>query len=292
MALAITDRRLADFSTWLEERGRSDGTARVYTSHLRQCADTPALTSRLVDKALAPKTRRTSLAALAAWAWFTEDQALAKRLKEIRLPPSVRIKPKIPMTVEQWKVFVGAVKRDKKLDTPTRVVILIMALRGLRIGDCLRIQKHEVAHAVRTGKLSFEGKGRKRHELVATALAAELGDLNDLDGWTRLRDLFMNPGGLSGRRKIHHERAVDNFIARHVKRIAKKHKIDGMHPHRLRRTHATMYLDRLGNDPRAMIKLQNYMGWSNIATAASYVDAVDKAELDQVGADMVADLLE
>lgn len=286
MPVAITEKSLRTFSQWLLDRGRSDGTSRVYVSSLRQCADAPSLTSRLIDKDLAPKTRRTSLAALAAWAHFTDDMRLTKLLKEIRLPPSVRVRPKIPMTTPQWKKFVEVTKGAKFIDAPMKVVILIMALRGLRIGDALRIRRREVGDAIRTGKLSFEGKGRKRHEIAARPIKAELAEVYAIGNWDRMRELFG-----SRWRKITNERSVDNKISRAVKKIAKKAGVDGMHPHRLRRTHATMFLERIGNDPQALIKLQNYMGWSNLATAASYVDAVSKSELDQIGADLVEDLL-
>lgn len=283
MPQAITDKSLAAFGRWLLERGRSEGTVEVYQSSLRQCAHTPALTSRLVDKDLAPKTRRTSLAALAAWANYTDDPKLTKHLKEIRLPPSVRVKAKIRMEVDEWKKFVRATQRDKKLGAPVRVVILIMALRGLRSGDALRIRKREVGDALKTGKLSFEGKGRKRHEIAAKPIYAELEALYAERGsWERVRDLFGKHG---------HARSVSNTVARAVKRIAKKAKIDGVHPHRLRRTMAHLFLDKLGPDPRAIQKLQAYMGWSNVATALGYVDDIAKADVDAIGAEMLGDLL-
>ena len=63
-----------------------------------------------------------------------------------------------------------------------------------------------------------------------------------------------------------------------------------MHPHRLRRTYSTHFLRRIQGDPQAIIKLQRHMGWASMATAAQYVDNVGKAELDAIGAQMLADL--
>jgi integrase len=56
--------------------------------------------------------------------------------------------------------------------------------------------------------------------------------------------------------------------------------IEGVYPHRLRRTYATEYLRSMAGDPEAVVKLMQHMGWSNIATAMEYVNHQRGAELN------------
>jgi integrase len=67
--------------------------------------------------------------------------------------------------------------------------------------------------------------------------------------------------------------------------------IDGVHPHRLRRTYATQFVAQLAGDPRAIVSLQKHLGWQSLETAASYVDSVNKSDLDNLGGRMIDDLM-
>jgi integrase len=262
--MEITDRNLVKFSAWMVGRGRDEGTARIYCSHLRQSAAHPkGLTHRLIGS-LAPKTKRTNLAALAAWAKFSKDDDLRDTLEEIRLPPPRRVTPKFPLAVEQWKRLVTHV-----------------AIRGLRCSDALRIRKREITAALASGKLAFTAKGGKRTEFAAAPMRTELEALSKVPGtWDALSEIVSKTA-----------RGAANRVWRRMKSEAEKLDIAGVHPHQLRRTYATNFLEQLQGDPRAIIKLQKHMNWESLATAASYADAVDAGELDQVGGKMVEDLL-
>jgi integrase len=279
----ITDRNLTKFTAWLVGRGRGEDTARIYCSHLRQsAADPKGVTHRLIGT-LAPKTKRTNLAALAAWAKFSKDDELRDSLEEIRLPPARRVTAKYPLEVAQWKTFVVHLRTAKMpmRDYALRHVMVIVAIRGLRCSDALRIKKREISAALSSGKLAFTGKGGKRTEFAAAPMRPELAALHEIPGtWDHLHELVSAS-----------PRSAANRVWRRMKGEATKVKIKGVYPHQLRRTYATNFLEQLQGDPRAIIKLQKHMNWESLATAASYADAVDTGELDQVGGKMVDDLL-
>lgn len=283
MPQAISEASLAKFRSHLLEEGRDEGTAELYVKNVRTCSRERFLTSRLTDSELASKTLHTNKAALSSWANFIGDADLGKRLKRIKLPPSVRAKPKQGLEQADWKRLLATV-RTTKMDEPIRAVILIMARRGFRVADGLRLQKEEVTAALRTGILSTEGKGRKRREIDAAPIREALEILvAEKRAWKRVEDLIahtLRTGRL--RRK-----AAAQRVAVALRRCAKKAGITGVHPHRLRRTYALGFLRLFHGDPQALVKLQRHMGWSDMETALSYVDEVNMADLDKKGADMI-----
>lgn len=285
----VTPRKLEEFELWLRENGRGEGTAALYVHNVARCASSPGgISARLVGD-LAPKTKHTNLAALQAWATFEESGELVVALKKIRLPPSKRVTPKVELTFEDWKRMVIAVQDDETMDEPVRSCILIMSLRGLRISDALRLKRKDIRDAIRTKTLSYEGKGSKRLEIDATPILDAITALSEEAGsWERVEDLVVKRSTSVGlkRRKMAAKR-----ITRNIARIAHHLSVESMHPHRLRRTYATHYAKMLWGDPQAMIKLQKHMGWSSLATAAQYVDAVDDGELSKKGNELVAGLL-
>jgi integrase len=280
----ISDKNLNEFRAWLLERGRSSGTANLYISNLRSCdADKNGLTHRLVAGKLAPNSLRTNLASLRAWAVYSEDTKLAKRLSDIRLPPARNVRIKLPLEVVEWKKVIRHLQTCKMANEAMRHVLILMAIRGFRSGDILRMLRTEMEAALSTGKLVYEGKGRKRHEFSATPIRPQLEALVGFTGWYRVRDLISTSGNPEIARKK---------VWRAARRTAHKVGVFKMNPHRYRHTFATNYLKELKGDPQAIIKLQKYMGWESMNTAARYVSAVSQDELDEIGAGLVSGLLE
>lgn len=282
--MKISETNLSAFRTWGLERGRQDGTLELYVTNIRTCAADPrGLTHRLVSGVLAPNTLRTNLAALRAWAVFSQDAALSKRLADIRLPPARRVRVKVPLDLAAWKKVIHHLKTCRMRSEAMRQVLLIMALRGFRSGDVLRMRRTELTRALATGKLVYEGKGRKRLEFSATPIRPQLEALVAFPKWDRVRDLIS---------KSTTTRVLSKKVCRAAQKTARQVGVSEMNPHRYRHTFATQYLERLRGDPNALLKLKQYMGWESIATAARYVDSVSQDELDAIGADLVAGLLE
>lgn len=280
--MKVTEQNLEKFRTWMLERGRVNDTATAYIVNIRTCADDPkGMTHRLISGKLAPNTLRANLAALRAWADFTEDLALRKRLKDIRLPPARRVRSKSPLDRAQWARVIGHLRTRKFANEPMRHVLLIIALRGMRCGDVIRIKREEVVRAIETGRLSFEAKGRKRIEYSAAPIREHLEALAEMRGWSRIGDLL----GRSVDHKI-----IRKNVWRAARRCAAEVTITEMNPHRFRHTYATNYLNVFKGDPNAIIKLQKHMHWESMTTAARYVDAVSMDELDTAGDDLIKGL--
>ncbi len=271
--MEITPKNLAAFRQWLLNRGRSEGTASLYVSNLRQCAKDPSITRRLVSGELAPLTRRTNKAALVQWAKFSKQPDLAEAVSEIKLPPARRVGIKMPLEVPDWQKIVATLA-SSKVDPRVRATCLVIAKRGLRVSDAIRIKRTEVVAAIKTGLLSYVGKGGKRHEVSARPIAAELETLASYKGWERISDL-VSPGK--------NPATAPKRVRRAFKSIATTLELDDVYPHRFRRTYATNYLEEHKGDPRAIIKLQHHMGWASMQTAALYADAVDRDELAEAG---------
>ncbi len=282
--MEISDKNLDEFRIWLQERGRSDDTASLYISNLRSCeADKKGLTHRLVAGKLAPNSLRTNLAALRAWARYSDDTKLSKRLSDIRLPPARRVRVKLPLEVVEWKKVIKHIQTCRMTNEAMRQVLLMMAIRGFRSGDILRMKRSEMEAALSSGKLIYEGKGRKQIEFAAAPIRPQLEALVEFEDWERVRDLIST----SDNPKI-----ASKKVWRAARRTAHKVGVFKMNPHRYRHTFATNYLKELKGDPQAILKLQKYMGWESMNTAARYVDSVSQDELDVIGAGLVSGLLE
>lgn len=280
--MQITEQSLSEFRAWMVERGRDRATAQTYVCNLRSCAaDRDGLLHRLVAGELAPNSLRTNLAALRAWAKFTNNPSLTTRLSDLRLPPARRVHTKIPLDTQDLRRVIHHVAGKKFRREAMRHVILIMAMRGMRSGDVLRIKRTEVLRAISTGKLLYEGKGRKRLEFSAEPIREQLEALGKIAGWERVRDLVTRSSD---------PKAASLAVWRAARSAAAEIGITEMNPHRFRHTFATRYLERLQGDPAAIIKLQKYMGWASPNTAMRYVDAVSQDELDAIGAELVRGL--
>lgn len=281
--MEITPKNLEKFRTWLVSRGRSEGTADLYITNVRSCATHPkGITHRLVAGDLSPNTAHANLSSLRAWAKFAKDRDLDDTLKDILLPPARRVKTKPPLDVSDWRKVVLYLQTCQMKPEAMRHVLLIMALRGIRASDVLRIRRAEILHALDTGKLVYEGKGRKRLEVAIKSIRPQLEALAQIKGWERVRDLIS-----TGRSP----RSLGTKVWRAAQRTAKACGIAKMNPHRYRHTYATRFLNEFRGDPNAILKLQKHMGWSSIGTASRYVDHIEQDQLDQVGEALVDNLL-
>lgn len=281
--MEITEKNLGKFRTWMLERGRSSDTADLYVLNLRKCSGDPkGITHRLISGDLAPNTTRTNLQALRAWATYTRDDEFMRRLADIRLAPARRIKSKLPLGADDWRKVVRHIQTCQIKPEAMRHVLLIMAMRGLRAGDVLRIRRSEIVRSLDTGKLSYEGKGRKRIEYSADPIMEPLRALAAIKGWERVRDLITTSKS---------PRGAGRKVWRAAMRTASAAGIPRVNPHRYRHTFATRFLAELQGDPNAIVKLQQYMNWESIETASRYVDQVSRDELDKVGAGLIRNLL-
>jgi hypothetical protein len=78
----------------------------------------------------------------------------------------VRQSVKIPLEREEWFRVIDAIRDYQDLGDAMRAVLGMMAMRGFRCGDVMRMKRAEISAALETGTLSFEAKGSKRLEFA------------------------------------------------------------------------------------------------------------------------------
>lgn len=271
------DNELERFRAWIVGRGRETETADGYVYDVRSCLESKHLTDRLIDRDLAPKTRRRMVAAMRSWATFTKDADLLLLLRDIKLPPSKRKTPRQPLPASDWHELVRAVE-ESRLRPAIKAVLLIVCIRGIRVGDVLRLRRKEVEQALRTGRLVLEAKGGTRQDFTAKPMLEGLELLAEQPGrWERVEELI-SPD------TEHMRKAARRRVHRALRRIAKGIGLDPteIYPHRMRRTYAVEFLRAMRGDPEAMQKLVKQMGWLNAGTAFEYTDHVASEQLDEI----------
>lgn len=271
------------FRAWLRSRGRSIGTATLYGEDVLAAATRGGFEVRIADRTLAPKTRRRIRTAFRQWARFVQDHELEKTLEAFNLPPAKRVTPKIPLARALLLDLVDAIDRAETLDPVNRAVLGMMACRGFRIGDCLRMKREEIVRGLETGVLVYEAKrgsylsfplneGYRRH---VEAIAAIRGS------WERVHHLIIDISKTSEEVRM---KSAERSVARSLTKVGATIGLAGLYPHRLRRTYAVEYLKTLKGVEDAVQKLQQHMQWESLATAMEYIDHARGAELETAAA--------
>jgi integrase len=275
----VTDAHLRAFRVWLEDQGLAATTAEMYVHDARSAAEIGFVARLRVDQA--PKTLHRIRAVGRQWARFRSDDALELALKKFKLPPARRQSVRIPLERAKLFAIVDELARADYLASPMRATIGLMACRGFRVGDVLRMQRSELIEAVQTGVLSYLGKGRKRIQFrLMPYWEAHVKHLAEIDGaWVRVEDLIAPTSDAKQRRKT-----ASKAAQRALLELASHCGIAKVYPHRLRRTYAVEYLRQHGGDPEAVIKLKQHMQWADESTALQYVDHARGPELDEAGA--------
>lgn len=267
---------LAEFRSWLGRRGRSDGTQDQYVRAVRGLYRQPDPLARLTDRSLSACYRNHLATALRAWATFCKDEALGDSLEEIKLPHNARQSVRTPLSEEEWFGVLDALDADTDLDPMLRAVLLIIATRGLRCSDALRIQKGEIQRALKTGTLGFVGKGERRITYAASSVEGALRVLSTMPGppetpvWSVLT---------AGKKETAARR-----VRKAVERLAERIGFDKgeLFAHRFRHSFVNHLLEELRGDPRAAFLLQDAMNWASANTARNYVKRAEQHEIESL----------
>jgi site-specific recombinase XerD len=272
----INEQDLKAFEKWLKDRGRSRGTIDLYLHDVTTAFAVGGFTDRLGQKELAPKTRHRIRTAGRQWARFFDDAKLEHELRDYRLPKAQRASAKTPITRTQLFALIDEIDSADYLEPMMRAVLGMLACRGFRVGDVLRLRRTELCVARDTGVLAFEAKGGARVEfrLLSTFKRYALALANAEEKWARV-DALISPRAKRQRRK-----AAARAVARALTEAAVRCGIYGVHPHRLRRTYAVEYLKGLAGDSDALMKLKQHMQWESLATVMEYVDHARGQALD------------
>lgn len=274
------------FAAWLRDLGLAAGTVDAYASDAAIALEAGGFIARLRDDALAPKTRHRILSAGRRWAEYADDTELARELRRFRLPPARRRAAKVPIERLQLHEVVDEIGRAEYLDAPTRAILGMLACRGFRCGDVLRVKRAELATAKATGILSYEGKGRKwlQFKLLPT-FSHHVVSLADQPGeWNSVEDILLAIAGSRCAAERDRRRTAARVVEQALADVGKRCGVPDLHPHKLRRTYAVEYLRSMAGDPEALVKLIEHMQWSSINTAMEYVGHSRGAELDAAAA--------
>jgi site-specific recombinase XerD len=287
--MIITLDDLESFRSWLINRNRDKKTANSYVIDVRKAFDHPkGPLGAIADRTIAPKTAHRRMSSLRAFAKFRQDTDLLTQLEDVRLPPNQRATPKMPLTRDQWAAVVQEIDSAPMYLKPEEIAIIgLMAVRGFRIGDVLRMTRRDVEMALRASTLSFEAKRRQRTEYgVGERMRHYLEMLFGIPGWTQVYELVCTKTrSKSDDLKTIAALNVNTALKSVAQRIGVPPK--EMHAHRLRRTYATYYLEAVGGN---LEKLRQHMDWSNINTAAMYADHNQRKELDKVSESMMSNI--
>jgi integrase len=273
---ALSQKQLDAFSSYLAEYALDPDTIDKYVGHVRRCYAGKGPIAQLKSD-LAPKTKRLVRAAIRHWANHTEDDELRKAVSKLRLPAPRRKTAKAPLDkLDLLELRTAIAKRYRG---PLLAVLRLMSDRGFRDGDVLRLERSHIAKALKSGRLTYEAKGRRWLEFtVIKTFRPWLELLVAETGWETVAELISPK---SGSEDAQHKSA-SRRVQRSLKRAAEDLGLEGVHPHRLRRTYCVEYLKAHKGDPEALMKLTQHMQWANATTALEYVDHVRGIELDRV----------
>jgi site-specific recombinase XerC len=278
-----TTRELDGFAAYLAEFGLADGTVGIYLHQMKRAADEGGWIPRLKSE-LAPKTKRLVRAAARHWSSWKEDGKLRGAIDRLRLPAPRRQKAKVPLAREVLFQVMDVIEDpETEIDDALRATLGLMACRGFRDGDVLRMRRTEVMAALDQGLLAFEAKGRRRLEFaVIRTYRRWLKLLSAQPKWGRVDELIVITSKSPKARRAAAARKVQRTLAA----IGEDLGITGLHPHQLRRTYCVEYLRAQKGDPEAVIKLTQHMQWANMATAMEYLDHLRGQDLDSVAETM------
>jgi integrase len=274
--------KLQAFRAWLHKRGR-DRSADQYSKIVRRWIEDPAkVEAAMLSGDYSPNYRRHLIACVRIYARFTGDGDLLLRLGDIRRPAPVPVEVREPLETDDWFNIRKSIDEASFLSNPTRFVCSLIALRGIRCGDVLRLTKHEIEQGLKTGILAYEGKGERRQQYNAEPLRLYLEGLLACR-WPakgkRVRNLVCPHSS-----EDNAQETAGREIRKAFDRIADESEMErgDLYAHRFRHTYATLFLQQMTGDPEAIFKLQQQMGWARLDTASNYLRRSRRTELDAI----------
>jgi integrase len=276
---------IAQFESWLRRHGRSEGTIDQYVRHVRTMMPRDE-TARLIDRELSPKYRGLIRAALLSWANFTNDEALRTEIRLVKMPSLRRQKSESPLSIEIWKKLRTEIDRAGYIAPEVRTPLSMIAWRGFRVGDVLRLERDQVTSGLRTGLLVYQAKGSRRLEFtVLSTFRPRLEELAATRGWACVRDL-VSPDAEKDRDAAARKRLTVALRSAAGEISLGKLAVTDLHLHLLRRTYAHAFYHACGKD---LVQLQEHMGWAELSTAAGYVEHSQRSALDAIALKMLDD---
>lgn len=256
-----------DFGRYLSSTGRSPQTCRTYLTNLemfrRFCARyevTPieadrrmlrAYLSERLDTVSSNRAHNDLVAIRHFYAFAIEDgmreddPSIGAKVKRAATLPTK------PLDVTEIDRLIAGCEDERE-----RMIILVLAATGMRISELASLTADCIDWA--NGEIRIKGKGDKERRLAPRR--------DVLDRLHAFCGMF--PEGPVWRNKYTSGQLTANSLRKVIYAIAARAGIDDVHPHRLRASFGTQYVEQF-SDIQA---LQGVMGHSSIQTTARYTE--------------------
>lgn len=266
------------FREFLLSTGKSEATTKTYVSNLRlfwqQCGQyeiTPYQADRRVCRGYIADRVQT-VSASRAFNDLAAIRLFYKYLLEIRdrdddPTEGIKVKrsknlPTKPLLQNEIECLLAHCNCERD-----RLIILMLGATGARISELAGIHAEDIDWL--TGLVIIRGKGDKQR-----LVAPRTDVLNRLRAY-----LGMFPSGPIWLSKVQCRPLSAHQIRKILYEIASEAKIEDVHPHRLRASFATAFIDQFGD----IQALQGVMGHESIETTAKYSEYTrQKRGLDQM----------
>jgi integrase/recombinase XerC len=288
------DESLQKFTRYLQEHGHSKVTIKGYCYDLQHfarcfeqtngCQPTPE-TITPIDvkeyrshmqnvKGYKPATINRRLQALRAFChWAVEMGHIAtnptvniKGSKQQRLRPRVLDRTEIYRMIRaleerlQWALsYKGSLSKSAVRATRNMAIAVLLLHTGLRVSELAGLRLSDVEMSERKGNLTVAGKGNKQRKVPLNADARKA-----LRQWLEVRPdvkseaLFIGRGGVPLS-----VRGVQKVLAD----LGRRAQVENLHPHTLRHTFATRYLEA---NPGDLVGLATILGHQSLETLRIY----------------------
>lgn len=218
----------------------------------------------LLDQGKQPTTARSRWSALKRFSWWLADEGHrpTNELKELP-PPQLDTKPIQPLTDDELRDLIKVCSGKAFRERRDEALIRLLAETGMRAGECcsLTVDDVDIPRGLIVVQRAKNRKGRRFGFGAQTARALDRYRL--MRAGHRLADT--SNFWLGDRSRSFSYPA----LYRAVQYRAKLAGIENMHPHKLRNTQATRWLDRGGSESGLMAN----NGWSSSAMLRRYTAA-------------------
>lgn len=279
---------------YLHEHDRSEATIKHYRHDLQQfarwfeqtngCQPTPETITPIDVKeyrsymqnvqGYKPATinrRLQALRALCRWAVevgliATDPTAGIKEMKQQRLRPKVLDRTEIYRMIRaleerlQWALNTkGALSKSGVRATRNMAIAVLLMHTGLRVSELAGLKLSDIEMSDRKGNLTVAGNGNKQRKVPLNADVRKA-----LHQWLEVRPnveseaLFIGRGGVPLR-----VRGVQKVLAD----LGRRAQVENLHPHTLRHTFATRYLEA---NPGDLVGLATILGHESLETLRIY----------------------